>query len=166
MRKILVSACLCGYECTHEGGGNDTGLKIMRDWADEGRLVCVCPEVMGGLGVPREAAEIVGDRVVTAGGRDVSGEYMEGARKTLELARSEDVIFAILKENSPSCGSNAVYDGSFSGKRVPGRGVTARLLAEQGIEIYNELHIVEAYRKLDEEEFNDDIFDEIMSMRI
>ena len=165
MRKILISACLCGHNCTYRGDNNYVDLRIIKDWIDEDRLIPVCPEVKGRLGIPRNPSEIQGDRVVMSDGRDVTEEFERGARETLEIALEEDVIFAILKENSPSCGSNAVYDGTFSGKRIPGEGVTAALLKKNGIKVYNELQIVEAYRELDQAEFDDDMYEEMLMMR-
>ncbi len=165
MRKILISACLCGHNCTYRGDNNYVDLRIIKDWIDEDRLIPVCPEVKGRLGIPRNPSEIRGDRVVMSDGRDVTEEFERGARETLEIALEEDVIFAILKENSPSCGSNAVYDGTFSGKRIPGEGITAALLKKNGITVYNELQIVEAYRELDQAEFDDDMYEEMLMMR-
>ena len=165
MRKILISACLCGHNCTYRGDNNYIDLRIMKDWIDEERLIPVCPEVKGRLGIPRNPSEICGDRVIMSDGRDVTKEFERGARETLEIAQKEDVIFAILKENSPSCGINAVYDGTFSGRRIPGQGITARLLVENGITVYNELQIIEAYRELDQTEYDDEMFDELFGMQ-
>ena len=162
MKKILVSACLLGHNCRYDGGSNEVELRIMKDWIAEERVVPVCPEVKGRLGIPRERSEISGDRVITESGKDVTDAFERGARETLELALEEDVIFAIFKENSPSCAINSVYDGTFSGNKVPGQGVTAKLLMDHGIEVYNELQIVEAYRALDEAEWDDDMYDSLL----
>lgn len=117
-------------------------------WQREGRLVPVCPEVAGGLPVPRPAAELVdGDghavldhqgRVVTCDGEDVTAAFIAGAVHALEIAQQQAVKLAILKENSPSCGSRAIYDGTFSGTRKAGQGVTAALLTRHGIRVVSE----------------------------
>ena len=114
----------------------------------EGRAVLVCPEVDGGLGTPRPPAEIVGGdgndvldaraRVVTVDGDDVTDAYIEGARAALEAARASGAGAAILKARSPSCGSDGVYDGTFTRTLVDGEGVTAALLRREGLEMTTE----------------------------
>ena len=114
----------------------------------EGRAVLVCPEVDGGLGTPRPAAEIQGGdgddvlkgraRVVTGNGEDVTDQYLKGARRALEMARKTGATAAILKARSPSCGKDAVYDGTFTGTLSEGEGVTAALLRSEGLDITTE----------------------------
>src|SRR4051794_8172850 len=138
MESILVSACLLGRPVRYDGTGKRSDHRVFERWRAEGRLVPVCPEVHGGLPVPRPPAEIRsglgGDvldgraRVVTRGGEDVTAYFLEGARQALEQARANGVRMAILKESSPSCGVGRVYDGTFSGAAVPGEGVTTALL--------------------------------------
>ena len=106
-------------------------------------MLPVCPEQLGGLPTPRVPAERVGDRVLTRDGRDVTGEYRAGAEKALAEARAAGVRYAVLQERSPSCGSGFVYDGTFSGKLIPGQGVTAELLREKGIAVYSGSRIAE-----------------------
>jgi uncharacterized protein YbbK (DUF523 family) len=113
-----------------------------------------CPEVGGGLGVPRPPAEIRGrggpsvldgdGRVVTNSGIDVTREFRLGAERALDIARRERVGLAVLKENSPSCGSLFVHDGTFSGAVEPGQGVTTALLERHGIRVFGEDRLVEA----------------------
>ena len=119
-------------------------------WQKAERLVAICPEVAGGLAVPREAAEIepVGKmsteleplsdtvRVVTVSGQDVSNEFMRGAEAALALAQSLDIRLAILTEGSPSCGSQTIRDGSFTGAKRHGEGVTCSLLRQHGIRVF------------------------------
>lgn len=133
---LLVSACLCGKPVRYDGRALEDP-RFSRLEA-EGLTLCVCPEGLGGLPTPRCPAEIRGERVVTRDGRDVTGAYRLGARRTLELCLAAGIRRAVLKENSPSCGSSCVYDGSFTGVKRPGEGVTARLLRENGIEVYSE----------------------------
>lgn len=165
MFKILMSACLCGEHCRYDGKANTIENKIMNTWKEEGRIVMVCPEMAGGLPVPRDPAEIIGNKVISKSGRDVTSEYAEGAGEALRLARENDVIFCIMKENSPSCGSHEVYDGTFSGKKVFGMGIAAAMLEENGFRVYNEHQIIEAYRELDEAEYEEEMYEAVMNLR-
>ena len=138
--RFLVSACLLGRPCKYDGGHNDS-LRVKEFLA--GKEYCaVCPEVDGGLPVPREPAEIdrgsEGRRVVTKTGSDVSKNFLQGAAVAVKRAREIGARAAILKERSPSCGVRAVYDGSFSGRPVPGPGVTAAALAAAGLLLFTE----------------------------
>ena len=130
--KVLVSACLLGENCKYSGGNNlCSGLL---DWLKkEGHeAVPVCPEQLGGLPTPRTPAEIVGGAVTTRDGEDVDQAFRRGAEAALDIARREGAELAVLQPRSPSCGVKQVYDGTFSGRRVSGQGVFARLLAESG----------------------------------
>ena len=139
---LLVSACLLGLRCRYDGQSKRMdGLE--RLLALPVSLVPVCPEVFGGLPTPRMPAERQGERVRALDGRDVTENYRRGAEETLRFAQLLDARTALLKERSPSCGSNMIYDGSFTGRRVPGAGVTARLLAAHGIRVFSEEHIEE-----------------------
>lgn len=143
---VLVSACLAGRACRFDGTGayEDEVATLV----EAGRAVLVCPEVDGGLGTPRPAAEIVGGdgadvlagraRVFTGDGIDVTDAYLKGARRALEAARRTDAKSAILKARSPSCGTGRVYDGTFSRTLEAGDGVTAALLRAQGIEVLSD----------------------------
>lgn len=133
--KVLVSACLLGENCKYSGGNNLCPRLL--DWLErEGHeAVPVCPEVLGGLPIPRAPAEIV-DGVVTAkDGRSVDEAFRRGAALALEAGRREGVRLAVLQPRSPSCGVRQVYDGTFSGRKVSGPGVFARLLLEQGFRV-------------------------------
>jgi len=129
--KILVSACLLGENCKYSGGNNEN--KAVLDFVKGHETVPVCPEVLGGLPVPRMPAEIVGGIVRCRDGHSVDCEFRSGAAKALEIALNEKVDLAILQSRSPSCGVKAVYDGTFSGKVIPGEGVFAELLRRNGI---------------------------------
>ena len=104
----------------------------------EHHLIPVCPEILGGLPTPRDPSERVGDKVVGKNGRDVTAAFAKGAEETLALAKLYGCRYAILKERSPSCGYGEIYDGTFSGKLVPGNGVAAELLAKNGITVLGE----------------------------
>ena len=136
MAKILVSACLMGCDCRYKGDNckNDALLALAAKYT----LIPVCPEQLGGLATPRDPAEICGDRVVSRAGRDVTHEYQKGAETALYIAKQVGADAAVLKANSPSCGKGVIYDGSFTGKKTAGNGVTARLLSEEGIRVFTE----------------------------
>lgn len=143
---ILVSACLLGTLCRYDGASRPCG-ELARLEVLGHRLIPVCPEVMGGLPTPRPPAEICGQRVVTREGADVTAAYRRGAEAVLELARLTGAEAAVLKERSPSCGSGAVYDGTFSGTLTAGWGVAAGLLREQGIRVLGESRLEELLRQ-------------------
>lgn len=141
--KVLVSACLLGVNCRYDGknGENEAVLKLMEDFL----LVPVCPEQLGGMMTPRLPSEICGGnedvRVMNRDGQDVTDFYVKGAREALRLARLYGCRYAILKERSPSCGHGMIYDGTFTGKKVPGNGVAAGLLEQNGIRVYGESEV-------------------------
>ena len=154
MIRVLVSACLLGEKVRYNGADAASGSRILSGWRAEDRIVPFCPEVAGGLGVPRPAAEIRGGdgngvldgtgRVVTRTGDDVTGAFLRGAELAWREAAAHGARLAVLKEGSPSCGSGFVYDGSFSVRRQAGRGVTAALLERNGIRVFSDLHMEEA----------------------
>ena len=139
MEKILISACLVGDKVNYKGQGNyHPDVEKLKEQYE---LVLFCPEVEGGLSTPRKPNEIRRDRVVREDGKDVTKEFSIGANKALKLCKYLHITKAVLKENSPSCGTHQVHDGLFRGKKIPGMGVTAKLLKENGIEVYSELEI-------------------------
>lgn len=161
MERILVSACLLGRRVRFDGRAKTSHDELLARWREEGRLVPFCPEVEGGLPVPRPPAEIEGGvggaavlsgtaRVRTTGGDDVTKAFLAGAYSALAVARAMNIRIAILKEGSPSCGSLRIYDGGFRGATVPGQGVTAALLEAHGIAVFGEDRIGDAARRLAE----------------
>jgi uncharacterized protein YbbK (DUF523 family) len=145
---LVISACLLGVACNHEGQGSRRA--VVDELTRHYRLVPVCPEVLGGLPTPRAAAELVGGtggdvlsgsgeaRVVNLEGEDVTAAYRRGAEAAVAIARAVGAQRAVLKARSPSCGSSSVYDGSFSRRLVPGTGVTAAALRAAGLEVGSE----------------------------
>ncbi len=131
--KIMVSACLLGENCKYSGG-NNRNEKLLR-FLEGHEVVPVCPEVMGGLPTPRPPAEIVRGVVINQKGVSVDGEYRLGASQTLAIAQKEQIDLAILQSRSPSCGVKEIYDGTFSGRKIPGKGVTADILAQNGFRV-------------------------------
>jgi uncharacterized protein YbbK (DUF523 family) len=140
---LLISACLLGVACNHEGRGSPRA--VVEELGRRYRLIPVCPEVLGGLSTPRPAAELQGGdgaailaggaAVVNVDGHDVTAAYLRGAEAAVTLARSAGATRAVLKARSPSCGSSRVYDGTFSRRLVDGQGVTAAALRAAGIEV-------------------------------
>ena len=139
--KLLVSSCLLGLPCRYDGASK--GHPLLPSLLERHTLVPVCPEQLGGLPTPRPPAECHGERVVTRDGADVTAQYRRGAREALALCRMFHCDAALLKERSPSCGHGQIYDGSFSRCLIPGDGVTAALLRENGILVYGESQIEE-----------------------
>ena len=155
MESVLVSACLLGEAVRYNGGDMRCDDDILQRWLREGRVVSVCPEVAGGLPVPRPRAEIAhgaGGMQVLAGiakafdsnGRDVSAYLVCGAEQALERARAKQIRIAVLKEGSPSCGTGFTFDGTFTDTKVPNRGVMATLLQQAGVHVFSEAQLAEA----------------------
>ncbi len=134
--KIVVSKCLLGENCRY-AGDNCKSEKVL-SLAAEHELIGVCPEQLGGLSTPRDPSERVGDKVLSSKGKDVTAEYYRGAELALAIAKDKGASVAILKAKSPSCGKGLIYDGTFSGNKIPGNGVTAELFAANGIEVLTE----------------------------
>jgi uncharacterized protein YbbK (DUF523 family) len=157
MQKILVSRCLLGHRVRYDGGASGP-FDQLQAWLDEGRVVPLCPEVAGGLPTPRAAAEIPGGQggevlegkvsVITTEGEDVSSQFLSGAYQALDLVQKHGIRIAVLKANSPSCGNLLTYDGTFSGVKVSGEGVTAALLSRHGVQVFSELELAEAAKAL------------------
>lgn len=152
MPKILMSGCFLGRKVRYDGKDNLQTHARLQALIEAGDIVEICPEVAGGLPVPRPPAEIepgktaleVLDgkaRILTTHGEDVTEQYLAGAQKALALARAKNVTVAILKARSPSCGSQQVYDGTFSRQLVAGMGITAALLQLNGIKVFDESQI-------------------------
>lgn len=143
---VLVSACLLGISCRYDGASKEN--EALMKLAQEGRVIPVCPEQLGGCPTPRNRCEIkdgtgagvlAGKCIVESiSGEDMTGQFIKGARETLKLAKICGANKAILKARSPSCGFGEIYDGTFSGKLRDGNGVTAELLHQNGIEIITE----------------------------
>ena len=129
--KIMVSACLLGQKCKYNGGDNYS--EKVEEFVKGHEVIAVCPEVEGGLPVPRIPCEIVDGVVTDKQGENKDKEFRSGAQKCLKKAISENVDLVILQSRSPSCGVKQIYDGSFSGRLIDGKGVFAKLLTENGI---------------------------------
>lgn len=157
MHKVLVSACLLGQPVRYDGRASGHP-DCLQQWQQQGRVVPLCPEVAGGLPTPRPPAEIPGGQgaavlegrvvVVNVDGEDVSTAFLAGAERALQLVRQHGIHIAVLKSGSPSCGNALTYDGTFSGTKVPGEGVTTALLRREGVQVFSELELDAALQAL------------------
>ncbi len=142
----IISACLCGVNCKYNGGNNLNPYFL--DLLAMGELLPICPEQLGGLPTPRSACEISGGTgqdvaekaalVINRNGIDVTPGFIRGAEETVRIAIRAGVDGAILKSGSPSCGTGNIYDGTFSRQMIKGDGVTAAMLKQHGIQVWNE----------------------------
>lgn len=132
----LCSACLLGVKCRYDG--KDKKDQRIIDLAKQKTLIPICPEQLGGLTTPREPTEIKNGRVITSSGEDLTESFQRGAEETLNIVKLFDIKEAILKTKSPSCGYGQIYDGTFSGNLIEGKGITARLLEKNGVKITTE----------------------------
>jgi len=139
MEKVLISACLTGENCKYNGENNY--CKNFEKLISLCDLVLVCPEVFGGLKTPRLPSEIKNSRVYNKKGKDVTENFRSGANMTLYIAKQNNVRYAVLKENSPSCGVHKVHNGDFTGSLIDGSGITTKLLKENNIIVFNEKEI-------------------------
>ena len=155
---VLVSACLLGQPVRYDGQSKlaDLSCLVNKDIT----LVAICPECAGGLPTPRVPCEIekgstAGDilagqaKVKNADGIDCTQQYVEGSRFCLKIAQQHHACCAILKEKSPDCGTHMVYDGQFNGTLKNGRGITAELLHQNGIKLFNENECEELLAQLE-----------------
>ena len=150
---ILISACFVNVNCRYDGKSKTY------EWIDalfkSGQAIPICPEVLGGLTIPRLPCEIVGeDSVQNREGVDCTAAFKQGAARSLAIAKAIDAKIAILKANSPSCGFGTIYDGSFSGVICSGNGLAADLLAKHGIRIFNEDDEIQFLAYLNDTEFS------------
>lgn len=143
---ILVSACLLGIDCKYNGSNNDN-IKV-KEYLKNKEFIIVCPEQLGGLTTPRDPSEIVkfdnseimdkAYKVISNKNIDVTKNFIKGANETLKIAQIYNCKEAILKDGSPSCGSNFIYDGSFTCNKIKGEGLTAKLLRDNNIKVISE----------------------------
>lgn len=137
--KILISSCFLGEKARYNGKVKALLNPLVKQWQKEQRLIGICPEVIGGLAIPRSPAEIRGESVITCDGNDVTKQFVFGAEQALALCQQHNIRFALLKEFSPSCGSDTIYDGTFSERKIKGQGICSQLLRQHGIQVFSEL---------------------------
>jgi len=142
--KILISACLLGQNVKYDGKNNSIlENPFIKKLLDLDMLISICPEVEGGLSTPRIPVEIIDNRAINQIGEDKTIFFQNGAQKALEICKKHEIKYAILKFRSPSCGSNQIYDGTFTRTLIGGDGICAKLLKENGIHVFNEINIKE-----------------------
>lgn len=148
--KILVSACFLGERVRYNGIVKPLANQLLQQWQQQGRLFSICPEVSSGLPVPRSPAEInqITKQVITIDAVDVTKQFDHGAKQALLLCQRHNIKLALLKESSPSCGSNTIYDGKFSQQKITGEGVTTKLLREHGIKVFCENSIEQLAKRI------------------
>lgn len=158
MQKIFMSACLLGRRVRYDAQALPLSHSLVEQWIARGQVISMCPEVDAGMSIPRAPAEIVKTEgtaalaksvmVVENKGLDVTAYFIKGAHMALDLCKKHHIKVAVLTENSPSCGSSAIYDGSFSGKKIDGVGVTAALFKDNGIAVFSQHQLDSADRAL------------------
>jgi uncharacterized protein YbbK (DUF523 family) len=128
-RCILVSACLLGVYCRYDGRMEaDERVTAL---ADRFTLIPVCPEQLGGLPTPRQPVELLQGKAVARDGSDLTEAFGRGVEQVVRIARLTGARTAVLQPRSPSCGIGLIYDGTFSGTRIPGHGMLAGRLADE-----------------------------------
>ncbi|MGL4873634.1 MAG: DUF523 domain-containing protein [Clostridium sp.] len=133
---ILVSACLVGVNCKYNGGNNLN--KNVMEFLEGKEYKTICPEELGGLTTPRIPAEIKNGKIIDKNLKDVTFEFLKGARAVEKIAKDRKPRLIILKEGSPSCGVRKIYDGTFKGKKIKGQGITTQILEKEGFKIISE----------------------------
>jgi uncharacterized protein YbbK (DUF523 family) len=140
--KLIISACLLGIKCRYDGKDNLISEDNISRLKDKFELIPICPEQLGGLSTPRLPAEIqIDGKILRQDGVDISMEFQRGADEAFKISNLFECNLALLKAKSPSCGNHEIYDGSFTGKLIPGKGITAKLFEKHGIKVYNENEI-------------------------
>ena len=145
MEKIIVSACLLGDKCRYDGHSNY--VPLIKELKEKYEIIVICPEVNGGLSIPRTPSEIKGDRVINQKGKDVTKYFNKGVDYVLQVVKYFNIKKAVLKEKSPSCGVHNIYDGNFNNKIIEGQGWLTRKLKTLGVEVYNENEIEDLLNK-------------------
>lgn len=141
-QNLLISACLLSVSCRYDGKDNALSKEDLRTLKEHFILIPACPEQLGGLSTPRLPAEIQADgKILRQDGVDVSMEFQRGADEALKISKIFECEQALLKANSPSCGNYEIYDGSFTGGLIPGKGQTVKLFEKHGVKVYNENEI-------------------------
>jgi uncharacterized protein YbbK (DUF523 family) len=139
--NLIISSCLCGNNTKYNGGNNLIDkLDLLKE---KFNLITICPEVFGGLTTPRNPSEIIGDKVFSNKGLDVTDNFHNGAKMAVDILKKYNAKYALLKEGSPSCGVHKVYDGTFSGVKISGSGITTQMFKKLGIIVFSENEVEE-----------------------
>ncbi len=148
--KYIVSACLAGDKCRYDG--NTNRVDMITDLVENGSAFPLCPELLGGLTVPRPRCEMKrrddgSIEIVGEDNRFYTEDFIRGASAALEIAKMKNITHAVLKSKSPSCGCGLIYDGTFTGKLVDGNGITAELFLKSGITIFTEEEFIQLHSR-------------------
>jgi len=148
--KLLISSCLYGQNVRYDGKNSILSNEILEKLNEKYDLIPFCPEVEGGLNIPRIPNEIqINGKIIDKKGVENTKAFQKGAIKTLKLCQKESIRIALLKSKSPSCSNNFIYDGSFSKKLIKGNGVTSKLLKQNKIQVINEFEIISILKILE-----------------
>lgn len=137
----MISSCFLGNKVRYDGKSKAIPHPQIATWSQQQRLVVICPEMAGGLAVPRPKAEIKAGQVLTEDGENVSKAFTDGATQALALCRQHNIRYALLKDYSPSCGSTAIYNGDFSSVKIAEQGITTQMLSANHITVYSEVNL-------------------------
>ena|GEM_PF-1334823 len=132
-KKIMIASCLCGNNVRYDGKNNYS--KLFMEIIKNISYCVVCPEVFGGLPIPRKSSEILNNKVYSIENVDLTREFVKGAEKVKEIAKENNIEIAIVKEKSPSCGYENIYNGNFEKKLITGMGLATRELVKLGVNI-------------------------------
>lgn len=147
-KNLLVSKCLLGENVRYDGGNCLMSKHQLESLLESFNFIHICPEVMAGMTIPRIPIELVQDRVLTRDNTDVTEVFPHVLKKIKNLVQEKNITYALLKDFSPSCGSENVYDGSFSGRTIKGEGIVSKYLREAGVEVYHENNFEKLLKKL------------------
>ena len=145
--RYAVSACLMGIDCKYNGGNN--GNKELIQFLQDKEYITVCPEVMGGLPIPRACCEIVNGRVINSHKEDWTKEFTKGADFAIEKIKAYQVDQVIVQPRSPSCGCGKIYDGTFQGTLKEGNGIFVEKLQKEGINVISVEDFLAGFMKKD-----------------
>ena len=137
--KYAVSKCLCGYNCKYNGSNNLNDK--LKDLENNNEVITICPEIFGGLPVPRIPFELKDGRAINKEGLDITDKVINGCNKALKLILDNNIDLVILKENSPTCGVNYIYDGTFTHTKIKGCGLLTQMLKENNIKVISDEEI-------------------------
>lgn len=145
--KYAISACLMGVNCKYNGGNN--ACKELIGFMKDKEYVCVCPEVSGGLPIPRASCEIRHGRIWNTEGKDMTYFFVKGAELEMKKMKEQRVTTVVLQSRSPSCGKGEIYDGNFSGVLKKGNGIFAQLCIDNEFKVFDCMELLGKISNID-----------------
>jgi len=137
--NVLISSCLYGVKCRYDGKANYCdSIEELKEFCN---FIPACAECLAGLPTPRTPCELIGGKVISKTGEDLTEAFVDGAKQVLKIAKENNCSIALLKQRSPSCGNGLIYDGTFSGSLISGDGITSSLIKKNGIKVFNETDV-------------------------